>query len=212
MEGRFSCRPLAGDFLVACSSVLLFDSVAGKCTVGTPSPLTPLIGDKKVAAPDLLYSLAESIQDFERRPLTECERLLDLENRTALMVGTKRVGAVVARRLAQAGVRLALSYRGSKRAAQQPPGGVGADDPDLPGPGRREPAGRPSSGCCKRSARNSGTSPFSSTWRRDSRGLPWIRWMLPRGKRRSRRPGPTISWRSTPPAACAGTRDRPGDT
>ena len=35
------------------------------------------------------------------------------------MVGTKRVGAVVARRLAQAGVRLALSYRGSKRAAQQ---------------------------------------------------------------------------------------------
>ena len=44
--------------------------------------------------------------------------MLNLENRTALMVGTKRVGAVVARRLAQAGVRLALSYRGSKRAAE----------------------------------------------------------------------------------------------
>ena len=45
--------------------------------------------------------------------------MLNLQDRTALMVGTKRVGAVVARRLAQAGVRLALSYRGSKSAAQQ---------------------------------------------------------------------------------------------
>jgi NAD(P)-dependent dehydrogenase (short-subunit alcohol dehydrogenase family) len=44
--------------------------------------------------------------------------MLTLENRTALILGTKRVGAVVARRLAREGVRLALSYRGSRRAAQ----------------------------------------------------------------------------------------------
>ena len=60
-----------------------------------------------LACQDLLYSLID-----------KGEPMLNLENRTALLVGTKRMGAVVARRLAQAGVRLALSYRGSKRAAQ----------------------------------------------------------------------------------------------
>ena len=45
--------------------------------------------------------------------------MLSLEHRTALMVGTKRMGSVVARRLAREGVRLALSFRGSRRAATE---------------------------------------------------------------------------------------------
>ncbi len=52
--------PIGSDFLVACSLVLLYNSVVGKRTVGTPSPLPPWsavrkpplpFGDKKVAAP-----------------------------------------------------------------------------------------------------------------------------------------------------------------
>ena len=42
-----------------------------------------------------------------------------LEGRGALLVGTRRVGAVVARRLAAEGVNLAISYRRSRAEAEQ---------------------------------------------------------------------------------------------
>ena len=56
-DRRLSCRLL---FRVA----VRFGS--RKVYSGDSVPPAPLIGDKKVAAPDLLYSLAESIQDSER--------------------------------------------------------------------------------------------------------------------------------------------------
>lgn len=45
--------------------------------------------------------------------------MLRLKNKGALIVGAKRVGGVVARRLAQDGVNLAIAYRGSKAEAEQ---------------------------------------------------------------------------------------------
>src|SRR5687768_12519200 len=45
--------------------------------------------------------------------------MLELAGRGAIVAGTKRVGAVVARRLAEEGVRIAITYRSSRAEADE---------------------------------------------------------------------------------------------
>lgn len=50
--------------------------------------------------------------------LGELSKVITLEGKGALIVGARRVGAVVARRLAEEGVNLAISYRNSAKEAE----------------------------------------------------------------------------------------------
>ena len=46
---------------------------------------------------------------------------MELDNRVVIITGGKRIGRIVAQRLADRGADLVLSYRGSKAEADEPP-------------------------------------------------------------------------------------------
>ena len=46
--------------------------------------------------------------------------MIELRGRGAIVTGTRRFGAIVARRLAREGVRIALTYRSSRDEAEAP--------------------------------------------------------------------------------------------
>ena len=103
--------------------------------------------------------------------------LLTLRGRGAILVGTKRVGGVVAHRLAREGVNLAIVYRTSRQEAERLNSEVGGlTERTCPDRRRSERRGRR---CAHRAVRQANvweTCRSWSTWPQGSRATRSRRW------------------------------------